>query len=156
MEAASNDLLQAFALKTRTANLLLRQGRVGPLAEGAWGASVLSKVYTATGAAALTPAAHSRSFGIFGFQEVALGGAGPSLQVGGRVDDYRIGSRTSGKFGAGRWTRAFRAFSGSLGYGFGWRRGLGRAQRGALLPRAHGGGTLLGRGARGDGFGGAG
>jgi iron complex outermembrane receptor protein len=105
---------QTFALDTRTVNLLLRQGRIGPFSEGAWGASGLFKQYAATGPAALTPAADSRGLGVFGFQEIALGNGGPALQVGGRFDDYGITSKDSPKFGAGR-DRSFRALSGSIG-----------------------------------------
>lgn len=105
---------QTFALNTETVNLLLRQGAVGPFMEGAWGASGLFKQYAATGPAALTPAADSRGFGLFGFQEIALLDSGPALQVGGRFDHYGIASKNSPKFGAGR-ERSFRALSGSVG-----------------------------------------
>ena len=104
----------SFALRTRTAGVLLRQGRLGPFAEGAWGVSGLEKEYASTGPAALTPAADSRAWGVFGFQELALRRGGPSLQLGGRVDEYGITSRDSPKFGAGV-SRTFRALSGSVG-----------------------------------------
>jgi iron complex outermembrane receptor protein len=112
LDDASAEVVQSFALKTRTLNVIARQGRVGFVTEGAWGVSALVKDYAATGPAALTPAADSRGLGVFGFQEVSLGG--PALQLGGRFDEYRIGSRDSEKFGAGR-ERVFRALSGSLG-----------------------------------------
>lgn len=107
-------LAQRFALRTGTAGLLLRQGRVGPFSEGAWGVSALVKRYAATGPAALTPAASSRGVGVFGFEEVELVEDGPALQVGGRWDDYAVRSGTSPKFGPGR-ERSFRALSGSVG-----------------------------------------
>ncbi|HEX7243712.1 MAG TPA: TonB-dependent receptor plug domain-containing protein, partial [Longimicrobiaceae bacterium] len=65
----AGDVQQAFALDTRTLNLLLRQGALGPFTEGAWGVAGLFKGYAATGPAALTPAADSRGLGVFGFQE---------------------------------------------------------------------------------------
>lgn len=105
---------QRFALDTRTVNLLLRQGRIGPFSEGAWGVSGLVKAYAATGPAALTPAADSRGAGIFGFQEIAFGERGPALQLGARLDDYAIASKGSEKFGPGV-DRSFRALSGSVG-----------------------------------------
>jgi iron complex outermembrane receptor protein len=114
VDVATDAVLQAFALKTQTANLTLRQGRFGPLAEGAWGISGLFKDYAATGPAALTPVALSRSVGIFGFQELALAENGPALQLGGRYDLYRIASRGSAKFGPGQ-ANDYRAFSGSVG-----------------------------------------
>lgn len=113
-DVASGAVLQAFALRTETLNLTLRQGRLGPLSEGAWGVSALFKDYAATGPEALTPAALSRSFGVFGFQELAFGAGGPALQLGGRYDTYRIESHASENFGAGR-TNDYRALSGSVG-----------------------------------------
>ncbi|HEX2090772.1 MAG TPA: TonB-dependent receptor [Longimicrobiaceae bacterium] len=105
---------QTFALRTGSASLLLRQGALGPFAEGAWGVSALLKRYAATGPAALTPAADSRGLGVFGYQEVELGPGGAALQLGGRFDHYGIRSRSSPKFGPGR-DREFRALSGSAG-----------------------------------------
>ncbi|HYR07380.1 MAG TPA: TonB-dependent receptor [Longimicrobium sp.] len=103
----------SFALRTHTANLLLRQGAIGPFTEGAWGVSGLVKRYASTGPAALTPAADSRAWGVFGFQEMAVGG-GAALQLGARFDHYGIRSHDSGKFGPGV-DRTFRAVSGSAG-----------------------------------------
>lgn len=108
----TGDLLQTFVLDTRTADVLLRQGRLGPVTEGAVGVSVLSKDYAAAGASALTPPARSRGFGVFGFQAVSLGR--PVLELGARFDDYRIAARDDDKFGPGR-TRSFPALSGSAG-----------------------------------------
>lgn len=103
---------QTFVLDTRTANLTLRQGAIGPIEEGAWGASLLHKDYAASGPAALTPPAASLGAGVFGFQAVSLGR--PTLELGLRLDDYRIASRASATFGAGR-SRRYRALSGSAG-----------------------------------------
>ncbi|CAN5705925.1 TonB-dependent receptor [soil metagenome] len=108
------DVQMAFALRTQTVNLLLRQGAIGPFTDGAWGASGLFKEYASTGPAALTPAADSRAFGVFAFQELAPWTAGPALQLGGRFDHYGVGSQSSPKFGPGT-ERAFRALSGSVG-----------------------------------------
>ncbi|HSJ09375.1 MAG TPA: TonB-dependent receptor [Longimicrobiales bacterium] len=112
-ELDSQDVVQQrFELGTRTLNVLVRQATLGPLRDGAWGASVLRKHYAATGPAALTPAADSRTWGVFGFQELSLGIA--ALQVGARFDRYAIESRTSTKFGDGV-ARSFDALSGSAG-----------------------------------------
>ncbi|HEV2736787.1 MAG TPA: TonB-dependent receptor [Longimicrobiaceae bacterium] len=105
---------QTFALRTGSASALLRQGRLGPFAEGAWGVSGLLKRYDATGHAALTPPADSRGWGVFAYQEAELRPGGPAIQLGGRWDDYAIRSEATPKFGAGR-GRDFRALSGSLG-----------------------------------------
>lgn len=109
----SSRVLQTFALQTQAASVQLRQGRLGPLSEGAWGVSLLRKDYAATGPEALTPAAESRGLGAFGFQEIALP-AKLALQLGGRFDHFRIASRESAKFGQGR-ERAFHAVSGAVG-----------------------------------------
>ena len=109
----AGDVQMSFALRTQTVNVLLRQGGLGPFSEGAWGASGLVKRYASTGPAALTPAADSRAWGVFGFQELPLGG-GAALQLGGRYDRYGIESHDSRKFGPGV-QRTFRAFSGSAG-----------------------------------------
>ncbi|HSJ05216.1 MAG TPA: TonB-dependent receptor plug domain-containing protein, partial [Longimicrobiales bacterium] len=46
---------QRFELVTHTVNVLVRQAPLGPLRDGAWGASVLLRRYSPTGPAALTP-----------------------------------------------------------------------------------------------------
>jgi iron complex outermembrane recepter protein len=104
---------QRFDLRTRTATMRIGQTRFGPFRDGAWGAAVLLKRYAATGPAALTPPADSRSFGIFGFQELGLP-ADAALQIGARFDRYSIASRDAVKFGAGV-DRTFDALSGSIG-----------------------------------------
>lgn len=105
---------QRFALATRTVNATVRQGRLGPFAEGAFGVSLLSRGYAATGPAALTPAADALAWGAFVFEEVRVPAAIPVLQLGGRFDEYRIESRRSAKFGPGV-PRRFRAWTGSAG-----------------------------------------
>lgn len=112
LDERSRAVLQSFALRTRVFNLLARHRGGGVLGEGAWGVSGLWKGYAATGPAALTPPADSRGVGAFLFQEVALGG--PALQLGGRVDDYRIESHDTDKFGPGR-ERSFQSLSASVG-----------------------------------------
>jgi iron complex outermembrane receptor protein len=109
----AGDVQMSFALRTQTVNLLLRQGAIGPFTEGAWGVSGLVKRYASTGPAALTPAADSRAWGVFAYQELGLGG-GAALQLGGRYDHYGIESHDSEKFGAGV-DRTFRSLSGSVG-----------------------------------------
>lgn len=105
---------QRFELATRTLNLLVRQAPLGLLSDGAWGASVLLRRYSPTGPAALTPAADSRAFGVFGFQELTTGVAGAAVQFGARVDRYALTTRDSEKFGPGV-DRTFDALSGSIG-----------------------------------------
>jgi iron complex outermembrane receptor protein len=105
---------QTFSLRTGSANVLLRQGALGPFAEGAWGVSGLLKRYDATGPAALTPPADSRGLGAFAYQEAELSPGGLALQLGGRFDHYGIHSRAAPKFGPGR-DRTFRALSGAAG-----------------------------------------
>lgn len=111
---ADGSVAQAFGLRTQTVDLLARQGGLGPFTEGAWGVVALFKQYAATGPAALTPPADTRAFGVFGYQELALGPGRPTLQLGGRYDHYGIASRPSAKFGPGV-ERVYRAFSGSVG-----------------------------------------
>ncbi len=111
---SAGDVQMSFGLRTQTLNLLLRQGAVGPFTEGAWGVSGLLKQYANTGPAALTPAADSRAWGAFAFQELALHSSGPALQLGGRFDQYGITSKDSPKFGPGV-DRTFRSLSGSVG-----------------------------------------
>jgi iron complex outermembrane receptor protein len=114
LDERSGDVLQTFALRTRVLNAVSRQGRWGPLSDGAWGASALFKEYVATGPAALTPPADSRGVGAFLFEEVALRPGGAAFQVGARWDDYRIASHDTDKFGPAR-ERAFQSLSGSIG-----------------------------------------
>lgn len=105
-----------FDLRTQTLNLSGSTGFFN--ARGTLGAAGLFKQYDATGEEALTPAVNSRSFGLFGYQELPLFGrseSAPRLQAGARYDVYRLGSQDGQeKFGPGR-TLDFSAFSGSLG-----------------------------------------
>jgi iron complex outermembrane recepter protein len=112
----------SFDLKTQTLDLLART-RAGRTS-GAIGASGLFKQYGATGEEALTPAANSNGLGAFLFQEVALGTATsdpdarvPKLQLGGRLDTYRIDIKAGGdeKFDAFVGNRTYNQFSGSVG-----------------------------------------
>ncbi len=109
----------SFDLKTQTIDLLGRT-RIGQVS-GAIGASGLFRQYSATGEEALTPAADSRTGGIFVYDEIPLRRGGdmearlPHLQVGGRYDYYAINSRAGAeKFGPAR-SLTFNNFSGSLG-----------------------------------------
>ncbi len=108
----------SFGLRTQTLSATARTGFGG--AEGAVGVSGLLKQYEATGEEALTPAADSRSGGIFAYQEVHLGRADggrhvPTLQLGARFDTYRIESKEGdARFGAPL-TRDFDNVSGSVG-----------------------------------------
>jgi iron complex outermembrane recepter protein len=103
---------QHFALSTGTLNARARRAPAGTVTGGAWGVSLLARDYTATGPAALTPAARTRAVGVFGFEELAV--AGFDLQLGARWDRYAVASRSSAKFGAGT-ERSFDALSGSAG-----------------------------------------
>ncbi|CAN5639416.1 TonB-dependent receptor [soil metagenome] len=113
-ELEKGEIAMAFALRTLTSDLLIRQAGRGVLGEGAWGVGVLARDYVATGQAQLTAPADARSVGVFIYQEVLLGGAGAALQLGGRADRYSIESHPDPKFGVGT-ERSFTAFSGSAG-----------------------------------------
>jgi iron complex outermembrane receptor protein len=106
----------AFDLKTQTGAATAKTA-FGSI-EGAIGASGLFKQYAATGEEALTPAADTKSFGLFLFEQMPLGQAtehGVNLQFGARLDTYSIESKAGDpKFGSPR-SRDFTAFSGSLG-----------------------------------------
>jgi iron complex outermembrane receptor protein len=116
---SSGDIGTRFNLTTQTADAVART-TIGAVA-GAVGLSALFKQYDATGEEALTPAADSRSGGIFIYQEIPLGDVTnpdamvPRLQIGGRYDVFRITSKTGeDKFGLGR-TLDFNNASGSIG-----------------------------------------
>ena len=111
----------SFDLKTQTLDLLARTS-IGALS-GAIGASGLSRHYAARGDEALTPAANSVGLGLFVFQEIPLRDTGddpdarvPRLQVGGRMDSYRIDIATGdAKFDPFVGQRRHDQFSGSVG-----------------------------------------
>jgi iron complex outermembrane receptor protein len=106
----------AFNLKTQTGNITAKSA-FGAV-EGALGVSGLFKQYASTGAEALTPAADSKSFGGFLFEQVPLGRMrehGANLQLGARFDSYNIDSKAGDpKFGPAT-SLTFNAFSGSVG-----------------------------------------
>jgi iron complex outermembrane receptor protein len=111
----------SFDLKTQTVDVLART-RAGRTS-GAIGLSGLFKQYAALGEEALTPAANSNGFGGFVFQEIALGTPStdpdarlPKLQLGGRMDAYRIDLKAGDeKFDDFVGKRTFNQFSGSIG-----------------------------------------
>jgi iron complex outermembrane receptor protein len=118
----SGEIGTSFSLRTQTADVLGRT-RIGALA-GAVGASGLFRQYEATGEEAVTPAADTRSGGLFVYQEVPLWtGVDPEsriprIQLGGRYDYYSVESRPEdAKFGPGR-SRSFNNFSGSVGVSY--------------------------------------
>ena len=105
-----------FRLDTQTGNLTAKTsfGRF----DGAVGVSALLKQYSPEGEEALTPGADSRTAGVFVYQELPLGGgtSGPSLQLGGRYDVYRVTpDATDDERFADVREREFRNVSGSLG-----------------------------------------
>lgn len=106
-----------FDLKTQTANAIART-RMGSVS-GAVGMGGLFKQYAPFGEEALTPAADSRSFGVFLFQDFPLVAGDtakvPHLHVGARYDTYSIEPATEGpKYGALE-SRRFGNVSGSVG-----------------------------------------
>jgi iron complex outermembrane receptor protein len=111
----------SFDLRTQTVDLLGRT-LVGPVS-GAIGASGLFRQYSARGDEALTPAANSSGVGVFVFQELPFRATDgdpdarvPKLQVGGRVDSYRIDlPRGDPKFDAFVGMHRYDQFSGSIG-----------------------------------------
>jgi iron complex outermembrane receptor protein len=125
IDEATGNTNTSFDLTTQTLDLLART-RAGRTA-GAVGVSGLFKQYGASGEEALTPAANSTGLGLFAFQEIALGSAGaatsdpdarvPKLQLGGRVDSYKIDVKGGGddKFDAFVGSHTYDQFSGSVG-----------------------------------------
>lgn len=116
---SSGEVGTTFELSTQTTSLTGRTA-IGRLT-GAVGVSGLFRQYSPTGEEALTPAADSRSGGVFFFQELPLAGRGVDperaarLQVGARYERFRIHSRDGEeRFDAAR-TRDFQNLSGSVG-----------------------------------------
>jgi iron complex outermembrane recepter protein len=112
-ELADGAAEMAFGLRTQTADATLRQGRLGPFRDGAWGVSGLARQYVATGEEQLTAPANARSLGVYTFQEAGLPG-GAALQAGARLDRYAIASLDDPLFGPGV-DRSFTTVSGSVG-----------------------------------------
>lgn len=113
-ERTHGEVEMAFGLRTRTADLLLRQRGLGRVRGGAWGMSGMVREYAATGAEQLTAPADARALGAFTYQELPLHGGGTMLQLGARVDRYLIRSRSDPRFGPGV-ERVLTTFSGSAG-----------------------------------------
>jgi len=106
-----------FDLKTQTVNAIART-RIGTVS-GAVGAGGLFRQYAPFGEEALTPAADSRSGGVFLFQDFPLAAGDtakvPHLHVGARYDIYDIvPGKNDPKFG-NPGSRRFNNVSGSLG-----------------------------------------
>lgn len=105
-----------FDLKTQTANAIART-RFGTVS-GALGVGGLFKQYAPFGEEALTPAADSRSGGVFLFQDFPLAAGDtakvPHLHVGARYDVYAIEPGDDPEFGS-RSSRRFNNVSGSVG-----------------------------------------
>ena len=129
-----------FKLRTQTLDALGRTafGRVS----GAVGASGTFRQYSATGEEALTPAANSNGAGIFVYEEVPLSptddphARAPRLQIGGRFDLYRIGSKIGDpKFGPAR-SLSFNNVSGSIGVSLPLREGVSLGLSAARAFRA--------------------
>jgi iron complex outermembrane recepter protein len=115
----------AFGLRTQSLDVHLRQAAGGVLEEGAWGVSLISRDYVASGSDQLTAPALARSGGVFTYQQMPLG-AGASAQLGVRADRYVITSRDDPRFGPSI-RRAFTAVSGSVGVSAGSPAGLSGA-----------------------------
>jgi iron complex outermembrane recepter protein len=115
----------AFGLRTQSLDVHLRQAAGGALEEGAWGVSLISRDYVASGSDQLTAPALSRSGGVFTYQQMPLGDAA-SAQLGVRADRYVITSRDDPHFGPSI-RRAFTAVSGSVGVSAGLPAGLSGA-----------------------------
>jgi iron complex outermembrane recepter protein len=114
-----------FGLRTQSLDVHLRQAADGALDEGAWGVSLISRDYVASGSDQLTAPALSRSGGVFTYQQMPLGD-GASAQLGIRADRYVITSRDDPRFGPSI-RRAFTAVSGSVGVSAGLPAGLSGA-----------------------------
>ena len=135
---ADGAVATALALRSQTAQVVVRTGPLAIFQDGAFGVAALFRQNNVTGAQALTPANDSRCFRIFAFQEIPLfrlraGGSGhgegegegegdytPSttgfvlLPLGIRYDRYAVESDASERFGPPR-TRGFGGVSGSMG-----------------------------------------
>jgi iron complex outermembrane recepter protein len=112
-ELEGESVAMAFALRTFTGDVLLRQAARGRIGDGAWGGSVMRRSYAATGEEQLTAPADAWSAGAFTYQELRIRGSA-TLQAGARVERSGIQSRADERFGAGRST-GFTAYSGSAG-----------------------------------------
>ncbi|MBA3579050.1 MAG: TonB-dependent receptor [Gemmatimonadaceae bacterium] len=113
----SGEVGTRFDLKTQTANAIART-RMGSVA-GAVGVGGLFKQYAPFGEEALTPAADTRSGGIFVFQDIPLVAGDtakvPHLHIGARYDTYRMDPKGDDpRFGSPE-AREFQNFSGSIG-----------------------------------------
>ena len=113
----SGEIGTRFDLKTQTANAIART-RFGSVS-GAIGVGGLFKQYAPFGEEALTPAADTRSGGIFVFQDFPLAAGDtakvPHLHLGARFDTYTMQPKgDEARFGTPE-TRNFRNFSGSIG-----------------------------------------
>lgn len=113
----SGEVGTRFDLKTQTATAIART-RFGSVS-GAIGIGGLFKQYAPFGEEALTPAADTRSGGIFVFQDFPLAAGDtakvPHLHLGARFDTYRMQPKgDEARFGSPE-ARDFRNFSGSIG-----------------------------------------
>jgi iron complex outermembrane receptor protein len=113
------DVNTSFDLRTQTVSAKAKTAFGS--ARGVFGVQGLFKQYASTGDEALTPAAKSRAYGAYLYQDLPLSGAAsaddrvPHLQAGARWDSYRIASQAgAAKFGAAR-TVDVSAVSGSIG-----------------------------------------
>jgi iron complex outermembrane receptor protein len=113
----SGEVGTLFDLKTQTANAIART-RLGSVS-GALGIGGLFKQYAPFGEEALTPAADTRSFGAFVFQDFPLAAGDtarvPHLHVGARLDSYRMDPSTDDPRFDSPEARDFTNFSGSVG-----------------------------------------
>lgn len=140
---AGGDIATSFSLRTQTLNALgsLRYGRL----DGAVGLSALLRQYEPVGEEALTPAATTRTAGVFIYHRIPVHREMPGLdadrhaahvELGARFDYYRVASETGDpKFGAPV-SRDFRSFSGSLGASIPFGAGVSLGLNGAAAFRA--------------------
>ncbi len=110
----------------------LRHGRLGPLDEGALGASLRARSLEVGGEEAFTPGIRGTTLGLFAFQELRLR---PTLrlQFGTRAEGHRGRTLANDDFEGGE-TRSSLALSGSLGLNW---RPAPHWELGAQVARAH-------------------
>lgn len=105
----------SLGLETLTAQVVARLANHGAWRDGAIGASALARRNDVTGSQALTPTNQGTTFSLFGTQALHAGRV--RFPVSLRVDEIRVASDASERFGAGI-SRRFPILSAAAGIGY--------------------------------------